>query len=420
MKTLITFVICCLSVSGAWAQTDLSPADWKGDLHFLQQTVHNDYSFLFKKVTPEKFDEEVDKLELAIPKMQAHEIVAGLTRIVALFQYGHTNVGMGAGPATYHTIPINLYQFSDGMFIQAAHKDYADAVGAKLLKIEGMPIDEALRLIRPLVSAENDQFFKAHGPFYLCIPEALHAQGIISELKDSVTMTLEREGKAFDKTFTAISGHGHRHPYGFMPQIGNWLNARGNAEPPLYLKDLNKIYYFEYLSKQKTVYVRQSQIQDESSEPIPAFYERLFDFIEKNDVSRLVLDVRLNGGGNNYKNKPIVTGIIGCKKINQPGKLFVIIGRRTFSACQNLVNELDNYTNAIFVGEPTSENINFYGDTRRIELPNSKIPVFLSFAWWNSVAHRNHLGALFVLDNCLVLTRASCRKQADKSGDKKP
>ena len=60
----------------------------------------------------------------------------------------------------------------------------------------------------------------------------------------------------------------------------------------------------------------------------------------------------------------------------------MIIGRRTFSACQNLVNEMSNYTNAIFIGEPTSENINFYGDNNRVELPNSKIPAYLSFAWW--------------------------------------
>ena len=92
--------------------------------------------------------------------------------------------------------------------------------------------------------------------------------------------------------------------------------------------------------------------------------------------------MRLNGGGNNYKNKPVVTGIIESKKINKPGKLFVIIGRRTFSACQNLVNEFSNYTNALFVGEPTAENINFYGDTRRVELPKTKTSVFLSFAWW--------------------------------------
>ena len=130
------------------------------------------------------------------------------------------------------------------------------------------------------------------------------------------------------------------------------------------------------------MYVRQSQVQDDSTETIPAFYKRVFDFIDKNDVDRLVIDLRLNGGGNNYKNKPVVTGIIESKKINQPGKLFVIIGRRTFSACQNLVNELSNYTNALFVGEPTSENINFYGDNRKVELPKSKLPVYLSFAWW--------------------------------------
>ena len=78
----------------------------------------------------------------------------------------------------------------------------------------------------------------------------------------------------------------------------------------------------------------------------------------------------------------MITGIIRSEKINKSGKFFVILGRRTFSTCQNLVNELDTYTEAIFVGEPTAENINFYGDNRLVELPNSKIPARLSFAWW--------------------------------------
>ncbi len=382
MRFLIAILGCFLTVFSINAQTSLTPADWQADLRFLQETVHQDYSFLFKKVTQEKFDAEVAKLDQAIPTLQDHEIVAGLSRVVALFQYGHTNIGHGMGAAKYHAIPINLYQFADGIFVQAAHKDYADAVGAKVVKIEGMPVEDALQAIRPLVPVENEQYLKANGLFYLCIPEALHAQKVMSELKNSVTLTLERDGTQFDQAITAIPMQRPRHNYGFVPQTGDWLDARDNKETPLYLKDLNKTYYFEYLPEQKTVYVRHSQILDDPNESIPTFYKRLFDFVEANDVDRLVLDVRLNGGGNNYKNKPIVTGIVRCEKINQPGKLFVIIGRRTFSACQNLVNELDNYTNAIFVGEPTSENINFYGDNRRVELPNSKIPVFLSFAWW--------------------------------------
>jgi tetratricopeptide (TPR) repeat protein len=97
----------------------------------------------------------------------------------------------------------------------------------------------------------------------------------------------------------------------------------------------------------------------------------------------------LNGGGNNYLNKAIITSIIASKKINQPGKFFCIIGRRTFSAAQNLTNELEKYTEVTFVGEPTAENVNFYGDTRVETLPNSKLQASLSWMWWQNLDPRD-------------------------------
>lgn len=382
MKNLTLLLFICIFISSAAAQTKLSPADWQADLRFLQQTVHKDYPFLFKKTTAAAFDAEVDKLYEAIPRLQEHEIVAGLGRVVASFQYGHTDIGWRDSPVKYHVLPLNLHWFSDGIYVEGAHKDCEAALGARLLKVEGMPVEEALAAVRPLVPAENDQYFKAYGLDFLLVPEALHAQGVTKTLKTAITLTLERGGKSSDFTFPAVEAYRFPRNYGLVKKENGWLSVRDNSAPPYYLKNLDKIYYYEYLPEHKTVYVRHSQIQDDPAEAIPAFYERVFKFIEENEVERLVLDVRLNGGGNNYKNKPVVTGIIRTEKINVPGKLFVIIGRRTFSACQNLVNELDNYTNAIFVGEPTAENINFYGDNNRVELPNSKMPVFLSFAWW--------------------------------------
>jgi len=360
----------------------LTSADWQSDLLFLQQTVHKDYSFLFKNIKSEAFDAEVDKLYKAIPSMKEHEVLAGFARIVSSFKYGHTNIGWRESPVKYHVVPVNFYWFSDGMYVEGADKKYTDIIGAKLVNVEGMPVMNALEAVKPLVPVENDQYFKAYGLDMLNIPEALNAQKVSKELKTSVTYTFEKDGKKFDKTIDAIAAFRLPREYGFAKQSENWMSARNQASTPYYIKNLDKIYYYEYLPETKTIYVRQSQIQDDKEEAIPAFYKKVFDFIDKNDVERLVLDVRLNGGGNNYKNKPIVTGIIESKKINKPGKFFVIIGRRTFSACQNLVNELSNYTNAVFVGEPTSENINFYGDNRRIELPKTKLPVFLSFAWW--------------------------------------
>ena len=91
--------------------------------------------------------------------------------------------------------------------------------------------------------------------------------------------------------------------YGFIKQNEDWLDVRVQEATPLYLKNLDKIYFYEYLPQQKTVYVRHSQIQDDPEETIPEFYTRVFDFIENNDVEKLIIDVRLNGGGNNYKNK---------------------------------------------------------------------------------------------------------------------
>jgi tetratricopeptide (TPR) repeat protein len=382
MKSLFLFFLCTTLVLSACSQTNHTAADWQNDLRFLQQTVHKDYPFLFKNVTAAQFDAEADKLYKAMPAMQVHERLAGLARMVALFKYGHTDLGWREAPVKYHVAPINFYWFSDGVYAEGADKKYSSIVGAKLVKVEGMPVMQALEAVKPLVPSENDQYFKAYGLDFLVIPEALHAQRVTKELKKSITYTFEKDGKSFEQTVTAMDAFHLPRSYGFVSRSSDWLTVRDTSSTPHYLKNLDKIYYYEYLPETKTVYVRHSQIQDEPQEAIPAFYKKVFEFIDKNDVERLVLDVRLNGGGNNYKNKPIVTGIIESKKINKPGKLFVIIGRRTFSACQNLVNELSNYTNALFVGEPTAENINFYGDNRRVELPKTKTPVFLSFAWW--------------------------------------
>ena len=379
----VLFFIAFLMVMMSYAQNNLTASQWQEDLKFLQETVHQDYSFLFKKTTAKDFDAAVEKLHSEIPNLKDHEIVVGLARMVSMFKYGHTDISFRQDPFTFSQLPFNLYHFNDGVYIQGTHKDYQNALGAKVVAVESIPIQDALKAIYPVVPVENEQYFKAFGLNYLKFPEVLHAQKITSSLKSSIELTLEKDGKTFKQIFKALP-KGERVPvsYSLVKQDGDWLEARNQDKTPNYLKNLDKIYYYEHLPEDKTVYVRHSQIQDDPSETIPDFYNKVFDFVDNNDVEKLIIDVRLNGGGNNYKNKPIITGIVETEKINKVGKLFVITGRRTFSACQNLVNEMSNYTNAIFIGEPTGENINFYGDNRTVTLPNSKIPVYLSFAWW--------------------------------------
>jgi len=306
---LMTLDLCSQAshtAAPAPATRQLTAADWQADLRHLQQTVHKDYSFLFKKITRADWDARVEKLYKDIPSMNEYEIMGGFSQVVSSFGYGHTDIAWSASPVKYHMAPVNFYWFSDGIYAEGADKQYAGLVGARLLKVEGMPVKEVLKAIKPLMPAENEQYFKAYSLDFLCIPEALLARRIIKKLKPSVTFTFEKDGKTFEQTVTAVDAFRFPRTYGFTSPGSGWTSMKTGDVTPHYLKNLDRIYYYEYIPESKTVYVRHSQIQDDPKEDIPAFYKRVFEFIEQNDVEKLVLDVRLNGGGNNYKNKPII------------------------------------------------------------------------------------------------------------------
>ncbi|MBO6606419.1 tetratricopeptide repeat protein [Psychroserpens sp.] len=381
MRYLLVFAMLFVS-SIVIAQDQLSTEAWQEDLDFLQSTIHKNYPFLFKKIESADFDREVAELKNAIPSLEAHEIPVHFARIVSLFEYGHTTIPFGT-VAKRGVLPINLYDFNDGVYIEGVQKAHAETLGAKVLKVGEFSIEKAMAMVRPVVPAENDQYFRAYGLKFVTVPDVLHTQRVISEVSEAVTLTLEKGGNVFTYDFPIIDRSEVSTAYTYTVPNETWVSIRNQDETPYYLKHLlDKRFYFEYLEDKKVVYVRQSSVFDDENETLADFYKRLFDFIDSNEVERLVYDVRLNGGGNNYNNKPLIKGLMARPNINAKGKFFFIIGRNTFSACQNLTNEIHNYTEAIIIGEPTAENVNFYGDNNRVTLPNSKINAYLSFAWW--------------------------------------
>ena len=382
-KTLI--ILSIFLWTQLWSQAKLSPAQWREDLRFLQQTIHKDYAHLFVKTEAQAFDNAVERLYAQIPNLDTHEIRVGLARLVASFKYGHTQIPYGT-TATHGIIPVNLYQFEDDIYIEGVHKTHEKALGAKVLKIGETTISKALELIYPVVPVENAQYFKAYGLRFLMTPEVLHAQGVIPTLSETVTWTLEKDGKVFEHTFNTIALEDKPRMFNITLPTDTWLTARNTETTPLYLKHYGeKLFYFEYLEDSKTLYVRQSSVFDDVDETLKQFYARLFTFIDTHTVDKLIYDVRLNGGGNNYNNLPLIKGLLARPHLNKKGHFYFIIGRETYSACQNLTNEITRYTEAILVGEPTSENINFYGDSRPVVLPNSQITAYLSYLWWQDM-----------------------------------
>ncbi len=382
------------SRSVAAALTPAEAEKWRADLRVLATEMPLRHRNLFHTVKREQFEAAVKSLDERIQTMTRNQVIVEFMRIVAMVKDGHTSVaGLLWDPKIgFRSYPLSLYFFKDGLFVLTADREHADAVGARVVKIGSKSADEVYDAIKGLIFHDRDNEFglKASAPFAMVMPEVLQALGIVEDM-DKAQFVLEKNGKQMTVELSPVmrvSAPVHN-TWDFVKPAG-WADARDAAQAPapLWLKNVNDLFWYEYLADSKTVYVQFNGVMDKPEETFAAFTKRLFEFVDKNPVERFVLDLRWNGGGNNYLNKPLIVGLIKSK-VDAPDKLFTIISRHTFSAAQNLVNELEKYTNTMFVGEPTGENVNFYGDSARIELPNSGLVVRASTLWWQNLDPRD-------------------------------
>src|SRR5512143_1832200 len=82
-------------------------------------------------------------------------------------------------------------------------------------------------------------------------------------------------------------------------------------------------------------------------------WDRFFALADSVAPARHVIAIRENTGGNGTLNRYPVQQLLRRPALDRPDRLFVIVGRRTFSAGQQFANLLEAWTQATFVGEPT-------------------------------------------------------------------
>ncbi|MEP6945852.1 MAG: tetratricopeptide repeat protein [Acidobacteriota bacterium] len=372
---------CLFSNAGAQKTPNFTAAQWQADVRFLGEQLPMVHKNAFHRVGREEFDAAVDSLYSGVPNMSADEIVVGMMKIIAMVHDGHTY--MEAAPYFRSgAFPVSFYRFSDGLYVQKAAPAYSDIVGGKVVRIGNASADDALAAVSAVVSADNKMGIMDGGPKLLAIPEILAGLKLISD-KQKLTVVVNKDGKEHS---AELKPQGTFHDIFDTPP--DWVDAAKMQNAQLYLMHMGDPYWFEYLKVKQIVYVKQNAVQNKPDETLANFYKRVFELIENNPVDKLVIDLRNNGGGNNGLNTSIIIQLIRSK-VDKPGHLFVITGRQTFSAAQNFTNLLEKFTDAIFVGEPTADHVNMYGDNRPFTLPNSGLVVRASTLWWQDLDPRD-------------------------------
>jgi tetratricopeptide (TPR) repeat protein len=371
------------------AMADLSKMSrddgWRYDLRLMVEEIQRRGYDPFRLVSREEFSRRVAVLDAAIPKLTDMEVVIEMMKLTPAVGDGHTMIyAFFERPEFLQNVPVEYAFFEEGLYIVAAESRFSDLLGAQVIRFADRSVDEVLQALDPIISRDNAAAPQVMGPMRMRNLPLLAALGLVPEPRQISLTVRDLNGKVRTITLPADSDIPSRKLWDGYPK--NWQRLADTLpEPlPLYLRNPYKDYWFEYLASSKTVYLQWNHVHSDPTEPISPFFDRLTQFIQDHTVDKLVLDMRWNNGGDTGLVPIVLSSLIRDSKIDQPGKLFVITGHRTFSAAQNAVTMIARFTPAIIVGDTTGSSPNFVGEDAALQLPYSKLMVSISDLYWQS------------------------------------
>jgi hypothetical protein len=371
---MIRHLVCVLTLALA---VSAHATDWNADLDLLRREVPRMHPSAFHATTREAFEAGIEKLKSEASSLPPHVVVAEIAKIVASIGDGHTRLTMPVAPNSgfflghtttslptddalrFHPLAVRFYRYADGLFV--TDTENAALRGRRVLRLGTMSADEAIAAMIPFVSADNDSGRNLGVAEMLAIPEMLHAAGITADAKSAEIVT---DGASVTLT---------------PPPFG--------APAPWLPKEDGRKFSFSY--RDGIVHAVIDEIGNEKDETFAAFANRLMAFVHSHDVDALVLDLRRNPGGNGAFNRFLIHALIREPKFRQPGHLFALIGRRTFSAATMLCNALELNTNAFFIGEMSGGKPVGWGDSKKLLLPSSGLTVRVSSLYWQQTDPRD-------------------------------
>lgn len=378
LRAALTMMACTLlaaaSIAAAQNATELSRDDrWREDLKYLAVELPKRHKNLFFKITREQFDREIAKISEAVPKLTDSEVKLALWRLAATIGDAHTRIQYGKEK----TYPVVLYQFPDGVFAAATTEESRAMLGARLVKIGKVEVERAKEAVRSLIPVENESWFKQQFPNYLTDPEILYLLKILPDRDEGDFTFRDRKGKQFSVKLRPVS---------VKDQV-KWIRPFDSPAGalPLYLRNPELFYWREYFADSKTLYLNYRRCANMGSQPFKVFAEKLLKIMDENPVERLVIDLRQNGGGNSTIFDPFISALSKRADVNRTGRLFVLVGRGTFSSAYLNALRLKKETKAILVGEPTGQRPNAYGEVRTMTLPHSKLLVQYSTKFFKTM-----------------------------------
>jgi hypothetical protein len=377
--------------------------DWRGAIDAIVRNIETVHPNPFTKTDHLAFRARAEALQIALPALDEEQRVVGAMQLVALVGDGHTQLAPNR-PDFALWYPIRLYEFTDGYFVTAAYKGQADLAGAQILKIDGKPVSQVIDDARSLMGSDNDLDRKER---LYAFHSALLMKGLGYAAADgSLKVTARLKGgriverslrpqrsndpryRENDSTFEwRFSSEVYGPPFG---KLDDWKTAyRGlptiayrtedKARPPHLV--FRRAFVSLGIPRSDTYYIQVNGIGDWGDKKFEQFFRDALAAVDAQRPSSLIVDLRYSFGGDGSK----VPGMIHqfVKREDRPPwkHLYLLTGRKTFSASLMAVAAFIDHTQVSIIGEPAGAALDHFGDATTIVLPAVGLELEVSTLW---------------------------------------
>jgi hypothetical protein len=326
-------------------------------------------------------EQRLQRLEASIDTVSRTWFELEIARIVALADNGHTNVQAGSRASRYNRVPFRLVPLGGGFHVLRASGALTDLPGARLVSIDGRSIAD-VRAIAHTLHGGTPEWRDRVAPFVFESPHLLHALGVA---RDASAATYEFELPEGRRVRRRVEGHPPDagaprvgtgrwvYPEPGLPASEGWRGVLAPDRAPWSLREAGSPFRWRDAPELRAVVIELRQNFDAAGRPIAAFLAEMVAELERRKPEHVVLDMRMNGGGNLNTTRDFMRRLPSLVS----GRIFALTSPWTFSAAISSVGYLEQAApgRVTIVGEIIGDRLEFWAEGAPLTLANSGIGI---------------------------------------------
>lgn len=349
-KTIIILFVLVIFLSPIFS---ISIEEFK----YMAEEIGKKHKNFYNSVSKEECQIQFERLSERIEGISYTDYYFTLFSYLSLSHDSHTFIKADDIFSHFMYFPLQLNYIGDSVYVVSGDRDYIDTMRKEVLAINGFTIKEIEEKSSWVIPHDNQVYLKQN------LNNLLNNTSFLSFIHVSDNPQSIVELSFIDGNKITIT-----------PCLSTEIRQENLVSASTsYSQYIYQGYYRAIIINNDTLLISYNVCDEDPDYPIKSFTSDIKSILSSNNVSRIIVDLRYNGGGDSSLLKPVIKLLKKekCKK-------YALIGENTFSSAILNAVSLKDDAGFLLVGSSTGGSINHFGEIKSFTLPETGWKVYYS------------------------------------------